>query len=186
MVCQMVYVQYKEDIYIQGFNVYIIVNVVDQQVVYLVVCKGVMDYDCCYGYCGLEEIIELFVNVEDCVLVIDDVMDDYFDNDDILVVVVVVVSFKQIDVVLCSGDKISIKGEVLCFVVVVLLEKVKKEICIVLGVLICVMQDVKQNWQVVQLLQVEVVLVLVVLQDGVICVLVGGFDFIQNNFNYVI
>jgi hypothetical protein len=47
------------------------------------------------------------------------------------------------------------------------------------------MQDAKQNWQVVQLPQVEAALVSVVPQDGAIRALVGGFDFTQNNFNHV-
>ncbi|MFX5578965.1 hypothetical protein ABTD84_21150, partial [Acinetobacter baumannii] len=78
----------------------------------------------------------------------------------------VAASPKQIDAVLRSGDKISIKGEALRFVAAALSEKAKKEIRIAPGALIRVMQDAKQNWQVVQLPQVEAALVSVVPQDG--------------------
>ncbi|MFX6011445.1 hypothetical protein ABTE87_22405, partial [Acinetobacter baumannii] len=77
-------------------------------------------------------------------------------------------------------DKISIKGEALRFVAAALSEKAKKEIRIAPGALIRVMQDAKQNWQVVQLPPGEAALVSVVPQDGAIRALVGGFDFTQN------
>jgi len=185
MVRQMVYAQYKEDTYTQGFNVYTTVNAADQQAAYLAVRKGVMDYDRRHGYRGPEETIELPSNAEDRASAIDDVMDDHPDNDDILAAVVVAASPKQIDAVLRNGDKISVKGEALRFVASALSEKAKKDVRIGPGALIRVMQDAKQNWQVVQLPQVEAALVSVVPQDGAIRALVGGFDFTQNNFNHV-
>ncbi|KAF1043327.1 MAG: Penicillin-binding protein 1A [Herbaspirillum frisingense] len=185
MVRQMVYAQYKEDTYTQGFNVYTTVNAADQQAAYLAVRKGVMDYDRRHGYRGPEETVELPAKPEDRAAAIDDVMDDHPDNDDILAAVVVAAGPKQIDAVLRSGDKISIKGDALRFVANALSEKAKKEVRIQPGALIRVMQDAKQNWQVVQLPQVEAALVSVVPQDGAIRSLVGGFDFTQNNFNHV-
>ncbi|ONN64601.1 penicillin-binding protein 1A [Herbaspirillum sp. VT-16-41] len=185
MVRQMVYAQYKEDTYTQGFNVYTTVNAADQQAAYLAVRKGVMDYDRRHGYRGPEETIELPSNAEDRASAIDNVMDDHPDNDDILAAVVVAASPKQIDAVLRNGDKISVKGEALRFVASALSEKAKKDVRIGPGALIRVMQDAKQNWQVVQLPQVEAALVSVVPQDGAIRALVGGFDFAQNNFNHV-
>jgi penicillin-binding protein 1A len=128
MVRQMVYAQYKEDTYTQGFNVYTTINAADQQAAYLAVRKGVMDYDRRHGYRGPEETIELPANAEDRASAIDDVMDDHPDNDDILAAVVVAASPKQIDAVLRSGDKISIKGEALRFVASALSDKAKKEV----------------------------------------------------------
>jgi penicillin-binding protein 1A len=77
MVRQMVYAQYKEDTYTQGFNVYTTVNAADQQAAYVAVRKGVMDYDRRHGYRGPEETIELPANAEDRASAIDDVMDDH-------------------------------------------------------------------------------------------------------------
>ena len=185
MVRQMVYAQYKEDTYTQGFNVYTTINAADQQAAYLAVRKGVMDYDRRHGYRGPEETVELPANADDRAAAIDDVMDDHPDNDDILAAVVVAAGPKQIDAVLRSGDKISIKGEALRFVANALSDKAKKEVRIQPGSLIRVMQDPKQGWQIVQLPQVEAALVSVVPQDGSIRALVGGFDFTQNNFNHV-
>ncbi|MBO9537663.1 penicillin-binding protein 1A [Herbaspirillum sp.] len=185
MVRQMVYAQYKEDTYTQGFNVYTTINAADQQAAYLAVRKGVMDYDRRHGYRGPEETVELPANADDRAAAIDDVMDDHPDNDDILAAVVVAANPKQVDAVLRSGDKISIKGEALRFVANALSDKAKKEVRIQPGSLIRVMQDAKQGWQIVQLPQVEAALVSVVPQDGSIRALVGGFDFTQNNFNHV-
>ncbi|MBB5391776.1 MULTISPECIES: penicillin-binding protein 1A [unclassified Herbaspirillum] len=185
MVRQMVYAQYKEDTYTQGFNVYTTINAADQQAAYLAVRKGVMDYDRRHGYRGPEETVALPANADERASAIDDVLDDHPDNDDILAAVVVAAGPKQVDAVLRSGDKVSIKGDALRFVANALSDKAKKEVRIQPGSLIRVMQDAKQNWQIVQLPQVEAALVSVVPQDGAIRALIGGFDFTQNNFNHV-
>ncbi|EJM96265.1 penicillin-binding protein 1A [Herbaspirillum sp. YR522] len=185
MARQMVYAQYKEETYTQGFNVYTTINAADQQAAYLAVRRGVMDYDRRHGYRGPVETVELPEDADARAAAIDDLMDDHPDNDDILAAVVVAAGPRQVDVVLRSGERISIKGEALRFVANALSDKAKKEIRIRPGALIRVMQDAKQNWQIVQLPQVESALVSVVPQDGAIRALVGGFDFTQNNFNHV-
>ena len=185
MVRQMVYAQYKEDTYTQGFNVITTINAAGQQAAYAAVRKGVMDYDRRHGYRGPVETIDLPKDADERAQAIDDLLDDHPDNDDILAAVVTAAGPKELDAVLRSGDKIVIKGEALRFVAAALSEKAKKEIRIQPGSLIRVMQDAKQNWQVVQLPAVEAALVSVVPQDGAIRALVGGFDFTQNNFNHV-
>src|SRR5450830_1212497 len=185
MVRQLVYAQYKEDTYTQGFNVITTINAADQKAAYDAVRKGVMDYDRRHGYRGPEETITLTGNEDDRAQAIDDVMDNYPDNDDILAAVVVSADPKQVQAVLRSGDKVSFTGDALKFVAAALNPKAKPEIRIAPGAVIRVMQDAKKNWQIVQLPQVEATMVSVVPQNGAIRALVGGFDFTQNNFNHV-
>lgn len=185
MVRQLVYAQYKEDTYTQGFNVITTINAADQKAAYDAVRKGVMDYDRRHGYRGPEETISLPSNEDDRAQAIDDVMDNHPDNDDILAAVVVSADPKQIQAVLRGGDKISITGDTLKFVATALSPKAKPEIRIAPGAVIRVMQDARKNWQIVQLPEVEATLVSMVPQNGAIRALVGGFDFTQNNFNHV-
>ncbi|MBB3211190.1 penicillin-binding protein 1A [Herbaspirillum sp. Sphag1AN] len=185
MVRQLVYAQYKEDTYTQGFNVITTINAADQKAAYDAVRKGVMDYDRRHGYRGPEETISLPSNEDDRAQAIDDVMDSHPDNDDILAAVVVSADPKQIQAVLRGGDKISITGDTLKFVATALSPKAKPEIRIAPGAVIRVMQDARKNWQIVQLPEVEATLVSMVPQNGAIRALVGGFDFTQNNFNHV-
>ena len=65
MVRQLVYAQYKEDTYTQGFNVITTINAADQKAAYDAVRKGVMDYDRRHGYRGPEETITLTGNEDD-------------------------------------------------------------------------------------------------------------------------
>ena len=185
MVRQLVYAQYKEDTYTQGFNVITTINAADQKAAYDAVRKGVMDYDRRHGYRGPEETINLPSNEEERSQAIDDVMDSHPDNDDILAAVVIAADPKQIQAVLRGGDKISITGDTLKFVATALSPKAKPEIRIAPGAVIRVMQDARKNWQIVQLPEVEATLVSMVPQNGAIRALVGGFDFTQNNFNHV-
>jgi penicillin-binding protein 1A len=185
MVRQLVYAQYKEDTYTRGITVTTTVNAVHQKAAYDAVRKGVMDYDRRHGYRGPEETIELPSNSDDRAQAIDDAMDDHPDNDDIVAAVVISADPKQVQAVLRSGDKISFSGDALKFVAAALGPKAKKEIRIEPGAVIRVMQDARNNWQIVQLPEVEATLVSVVPQNGAIRALVGGFDFTQNNFNHV-
>ena len=185
MVRQLVYAQYKEDTYTQGFNVITTINAADQKAAYDAVRKGVMDYDRRHGYRGPEETIALPGNADDRAQAIDDVMDNYPDNDDILAAVVVSADPKQVQAILRSGDKISFSGDALKFVATALSPKAKPETRIAAGAVIRVMQDAKKTWQIVQLPEVEATMVSMVPQNGAIRALVGGFDFTQNNFNHV-
>ena len=185
MVRQLVYAQYKEDTYTQGFNVITTINAADQSAAYNAVRKGVMDYDRRHGYRGPEETIALPSDQDGRVDAIDDAMDNHPDNDDILAAVVVSADPKQVQAVLRNGDKVSVTGDALKFVASALSPKAKPEIRIAPGAVIRVMQDAKRNWQIVQLPAVEATLVSMVPQNGAIRALVGGFDFTQNNFNHV-
>lgn len=185
MVRQLVYAQYKEDTYTHGITVTTTIRAADQRAAYDAVRKGVLDYDRRHGYRGPEATIELPAEENRRAQAIDDAMDDYSDNDDILAAVVIAADPKQIQAVIRNGDKITLAGDTLKFVTAALGPKAKKEIQITPGAIIRVMQDVKKNWQIVQLPEVEATLVSIVPQNGAIRALVGGFDFTQNNFNHV-
>lgn len=159
---------------------------VEQNVVYDLVWCNVLVYDQCYGYCGLEGFVELFVDVDEWEDVIDQILVRYLGSDNLIVVVVIEVFSKCVCVELVFGDMLEIKGDGLCFVVCVLQLNVKLVFKICVGLVICVSQDSKGWWLIVQMLEVDVVFVVLNVEDGFYWVMVGGFDFFCNQFNYVI
>lgn len=185
MVRLMMYAQYKDDIYTRGINVTTTVDTADQRAAYLAVRNGVMDYDRRHGYRGPEKTIKLPKDADDRSDAIDDVLDTYPDNDDIVAAVVTEADPKHIVAVMRDDSVVTLTGEALRFVAAALSPKATAPIQIGPGAIIRLRRDTKQNWQIVQLPQVEATLVALKPQDGAIRSLVGGFDFVQNKFNHV-
>ena len=185
MVRLMMYAQYKDDIYTRGITVTTTVDAADQRAAYLAVRNGVMDYDRRHGYRGPEKTIKLPKDADDRSDAIDDVLDTYPENDEIVAAVVTEADPKHITAVLRDDSVVTLTGEALRFVAAALNPKAAAPIQIGPGAIIRLRRDAKQNWQFVQLPQVEATLVALKPQDGAIRSLVGGFDFVQNKFNHV-
>ncbi|HEY4318199.1 MAG TPA: penicillin-binding protein 1A [Herbaspirillum sp.] len=185
MVRLMLYPQYKDDIYTRGLNVTTTIDAADQRAAYLAVRNGVMDYDRRHGYRGPEKTVKLPKDEDDRADAIDDVLDTYPDNDDIVAAVVTEADPKHIKAVMRDDSVATLTGESLRFVAAALSPKASAAVQIGPGALIRLRRDAKQNWQIVQLPQVEATLVALRPQDGAIRSLVGGFDFVQNKYNHV-
>jgi penicillin-binding protein 1A len=185
MVRLMMYAQYKDDIYTRGINVTTTINAADQRAAYLAVRNGVMDYDRRHGYRGPEETVSLPSDPEQRTQAIDDALDDHPDSDDIVAAVVTAADPKQIRAIMRDDSIVTLSGEALRFVASALSPKASAALRIREGAVIRLRRDAKQNWQIVQLPQVEATLVALNPQDGAIRSLVGGFDFVQNKFNHV-
>jgi penicillin-binding protein 1A len=185
MVRLMLYPQYKDDIYTRGINVTTTIDAEDQRAAYLAVRNGVMDYDRRHGYRGPEKTIKLPKDEDDRTDAIDDILDTYSDNDDIVAAVVIEADPKHIKAMMRDDSVVTLTGESLRFVATALSPKAAPAVQIGPGALIRLRRDAKQNWQIVQLPQVEATLVALRPQDGAIRSLVGGFDFVQNKYNHV-
>jgi penicillin-binding protein 1A len=185
MVRIMMYAQYKEDIYTRGINVTTTIDAADQRAAYLAVRNGVMDYDRRHGYRGPELTIKLPNDEDDRTDAIDDALEAHPDNDDIIAAVVTEADPKHITAMMRDDSLVTLNGEALRFVATALGPKASAAVKIGPGALIRLRRDAKQNWQIVQLPQVEATLVALKPQDGAIRSLVGGFDFIQNKYNHV-
>ncbi|MEB0164578.1 PBP1A family penicillin-binding protein, partial [Glaciimonas sp. CA11.2] len=184
MVRQMLYAQYKDEIYTRGLSVTTTLNSVDQQAGYDAVRKGVMDYDRRHGYRGPEGLIVLPSNGDERDDAVGDALDNKPDNDDIVPGVVLSADSKQVQVMLRNDTVVTVSGEGLRFAAAALSPKAAKNNRIQPGSVIRVMQSPK-GWQITQLPSVEATLVALTPQTGAIKTLIGGFDFNQNKFNHV-
>ncbi|HWZ47142.1 MAG TPA: penicillin-binding protein 1A [Herbaspirillum sp.] len=185
MVRLMMYAQYKDDTYTRGINVTTTIDAADQRAAYLAVRNGVMDYDRRHGYRGPEQTIQLPKNEDDRTDAIDEALDAHPDNDDLVAAVVIEADPKHIRAIMRDDSEVTLSGEALRFVAAALNPKANAPLRIGQGAVIRLRLDAKQNWQIVQLPQVEATLVAMKPQDGAIRSLVGGFDFTQNKFNHV-
>jgi len=184
MVRQMLYAQYKDEIYTRGLNVTTTLNSADQQAGYEAVRKGVMDYDRRHGYRGPEALIELPSNQDDREQAVTDALQDRPDNDDIVPAVVLSADARQVQVMLRNETVVKISGDGLRFAAAGLNSRAAKDMRIQPGSVIRVTQTAR-GWQITQLPSVEATLVALTPQTGAIKTLVGGFDFNQNKFNHV-
>ena len=184
MVRQLLYAQYKDEIYTRGLTVTTTLNSVDQQAGYEAVRKGVMDYDRRHGYRGPEGLIELPPSEDARTDAVSDALDDKPDNDDIVPAVVLTANPKQVEVMLRNETVVKITGDGLRFAAAGLSAKAPKATKIQPGSVIRVIDSAK-GWQITQLPSVEATLVALTPQTGAIKTLVGGFDFNQNKFNHV-
>jgi penicillin-binding protein 1A len=185
MVRLMMYAQYKEETYTRGINVTTTIDAADQSAAYMAVRNGVMDYDRRHGYRGPEQTINLPNDASDRTDAIDNALDAHPDNDDLMAAVVTEADPKHISATMRDDSQVTLTGEALRFVATALSPKASAAVQIRPGAVIRLRRDAKQNWQIVQLPQVEATLVALKPQDGAIRSLVGGFDFIQNKFNHV-
>ncbi len=187
MVRQMLYAQYKDDIYTRGLIVTTTLNAADQKAGYEAVRKGVMDYDRRHGYRGPEGLIELPAPGDDRDQAINDALQDRPDNGDIVPAIVLSNDGRQVTAMLRDETVITMSGEGVRFAASALSGKAGKN-RIQTGSVIRVTQGVgadKKGWQITQLPAVEATLVSLTPQTGAIKTLIGGFDFNQNKFNHV-
>ncbi|MQQ99809.1 penicillin-binding protein 1A [Glaciimonas soli] len=187
MVRQMLYAQYKDDIYTRGLIVTTTLNAADQMAGYEAVRKGVMDYDRRHGYRGPEGWLELPAAGDDRDQAINDALQDRPDNGDIVPAIVLSNDGRQVTAMLRDETVITMSGEGVRFAASALSAKAGKN-RIQTGSVIRVTQGLgadKKGWQITQLPAVEATLVSLTPQTGAIKTLIGGFDFNQNKFNHV-
>lgn len=107
---------YGEQVYEDGYWVYIIIICKNQQVVQQVVCNNVLDYDMCYGYCGLVSVLwkvgEMLWEMKKIV----DLLKCQFGYGLFFLVVVIFVNVQEVVVLLVNGNFVLLMMEGVCWV----------------------------------------------------------------------
>lgn len=181
---QLLYAQYKEEIYTRGMTVYTTITKADQDAAYAALRRGVLDYERRHGYRGPEAFIDLPDDETERQQAIEDALVEHPGSDDLLSAVVVSASPKQVSAVLLSGDTISIDPEGLRLVGPALSPQAQPNIKLRPGAVIRVLKD-RNSWSILQLPEVESAFISMRTEDGAIRAMVGGFDFNRSKFNHV-
>lgn len=185
MARQLVYRQFREETYSRGLNVYTTIRALEQDAAYKGVRAGLMSYMRRQSYKGPEAFIDLPTDPTQLAQVIEEALLDYPDSDDIYAAVVLEASPKQVQI-LRQGEVVNITGNGLRFVSFSLSPKASQSQKIRRGAIVRVMRSTKDEWEIVQLPEVEAAFVAADVNDGSVRALVGGFDFNRSKFNHVI
>ena len=183
MVRQAMFEAYKDEAYTKGLRVHTTLVRTHQEAAYRALRRGALEYDQRHGYRGPEAYFDLPKNPSEDQL--DDLLTDVAEADDLHPAVVLEATPKAVKCYYKGGETIIISGDGLKFSLRNIGEKVPPKTRIRPGALIRVQQDDKDNWQIVEIPQIESALVSVDPATGAIRTLVGGFDYNRNKFNHV-
>ena len=184
MVRQAMVIQYGDEAYTRGLNVYTSLRAEEQQAAYQAVRRGVLDYERRQVYRGPERNIALPAEGTARDEAIDAALDDHPDNGDLMSAVVLQASPKEVVAVRQDGEPFSITGEGLKPAQSGLSPKASAAVQIKPGSLIRVLRNPDKSWRITQVPEVEAAFVALDPRDGSIRALVGGFDFQKNKFNH--
>lgn len=184
MVRQLLFTQYGEAIYSQGIDVYTTIIKADQDAAYRAVRRGIFDYDLRHAYRGPEGFIELPEDSVKRQRAIDEALLAYPQLDDLQSGIVLDVKPKEMQVMIATGDLITLKGEGMKLANASLTDSTQPKKRLRPGAIVRLLSD-GGVWKLAQLPQVEAAFVSMNADTGAILSLVGGFDFRRNQFNHV-
>ncbi len=181
---QLAHDQFKDDTYSAGLSVYTTIVADEQIAANEALRKGVTDYDRKYGYRGPEEFATLpKTDLDDF---ISEKLSEYPDAGDYLAAVVLEASARGLKVSRGRGlAPINIGPDGLRFVASALQPGANAEKRIRAGAVIRILNSGNNQYEVVQLPEVEAAFVALNTKDGAIRAMVGGFEFGRNKFNRV-
>ena len=184
MVRQLLFTQYGEAIYSQGIDVYTTILKADQDAAYRAVRRGIFEYDLRHAYRGPEGFIDLPADTVKRQRAIDEALLAYPQLDDLQSGVVLDIKPKEMQVMISTGDTITLKGEGLKLAAASLTDSTQPKKRLRPGAIVRLLSD-GGIWKLAQLPQVEAAFVSMNAETGAILSLVGGFDFRRNQFNHV-
>ena len=184
MVRQLLFTQYGEAIYSQGIDVYTTILKADQDAAYKAVRRGIFEYDLRHAYRGPEGFIDLPEDSVKRQRAIDEALLAYPQLDDLQSGVVLDVKPKEMQVMISTGDTITIKGEGMKLAAASITDSTQPKKRLRPGAIVRLLSD-GGVWKLAQLPQVEAAFVSMNAETGAILSLVGGFDFRRNQFNHV-
>ena len=184
MVRQLLLAQYGEAIYSQGIDVYTTILKADQDAAYKAVRHGIFEYDLRHAYRGPEGFIDLPEDAVKRQRKIDEALLAYPQLDDLQSGVVLDAKPKEMQVMISTGDVITLKGDGLKLASVSLTDSTQPKKRLRPGAVVRLLSD-GGVWKLAQLPQVEAAFVSMNPETGAILSLVGGFDFRRNQFNHV-
>jgi penicillin-binding protein 1A len=184
MVRQLLFTQYGEAIYSQGIDVYTTILKSDQDAAYKAVRRGIFEYDLRHAYRGPDGFIELPEDNVTRQRAIDEALLAYPQLDDLQSGVVLDVKPKEMQVMISTGDTITLKGEGMKLASASITDSTQPKKRLRPGAIVRLLSD-GGIWKLAQLPQVEAAFVSMNAETGAILSLVGGFDFRRNQFNHV-
>jgi penicillin-binding protein 1A len=184
MVRQLLFSQYGEAIYSQGIDVYTTILKADQDAAYKAVRRGIFEYDLRHAYRGPEGFIDLPEDPVKRQRAIDDALLAYPQLDDLQSGVVLDVKPKEMQVMIATGDTITLKGDGMKLAAASITDSTQPKKRLRPGAVVRLLSD-GGVWKLAQLPQVEAAFVSMNPETGGILSLVGGFDFRRNQFNHV-
>lgn len=185
IVRQMMYARYKDDIYKSGLKVYTTIRKDAQEAANDAVLQGILDYDKRHAYRGPEGRVSLVAaNGQPIEAFLDDAMSDIDTFHTLVPAVVLEATPKLIKAYRKNGGMMEITGKDLQPLQKALSDKSPEKLKIRRGSVIRVRQ-IKDQWQIAQLPQIEAALIGMDPSNGAVRALVGGFDFNRNKFNHV-
>jgi penicillin-binding protein 1A len=175
---------FKDDTYSAGLSVYTTIIADEQMAANAALRKGVTDYDRKYGYRGPEEFAALpKSDLDDFVT---EKLNEYPDAGDYYAAMVLEASPRAVKVSRGSGQPpITIGPEGLKFVASALQPNANAEKRIRPGAIVRITGNAADQYEIVQLPEVEAALVAINTTDGAVRAMVGGFEFGRNKFNRV-
>ncbi len=184
IVRQTMYKQYGESIYQSGFSVYTTIKKQNQEAANLAVIHGIIDYDKRHGYRGPEKKITLPASAN-----LDELASNTLDNLEVYngftPALVTEVNKTSIKLISKSGEHLELKDQAISLIKnVILNNKVNERLQVIPGAVIRIVY-LDQQWQVVQLPEVEASIIAVNPETGAVNALVGGFDYNLNKFNHI-
>src|SRR5712692_3920539 len=182
MVRQLLYERYPEDVYSRGFRVYTTITRSNQEAAYAALRQGLLEYDQRHGYRGPEGFIDLQNAQEEDY---EEALQDYPDSDDILAALVLEATPKRVRAYRRGGETVTVSGEGLKLAERMLDSRTTPNRRIRRGAVVRIQKDDGNNWQIVQIPDVEGAFISVNPQDGAVRSLVGGFDFNRSQYNHV-
>lgn len=185
MVRQLIFAQYGEETYTRGLNVYTTLRAGDQEAAYDALRQGILDYERRQAYRGPEKYVELPQKADELDDAIDDVLDDYPDNGNLVSAVVLEATPRKVVAARRGAEVIEITGEGLRFAQAALQPRAAPKLKLIRGAVIRIIKGAKNNWEILQLPEVEGAFVSLDPHNGAIRAMVGGFDFEKNKFNHV-
>ena len=185
IVRQMMYTQYREEVYTRGLNVVTTIDSADQDVAWRALRRGLMDYEQRHGYRGPEAFVDLPAEPAAREQAIDDALLEHPDNGELVAAVVTSANPKEVRVALADGGVATLHGNGLRIAQFALGPRAQPVQRIRPGAIVRLARTGAGEWSITQLPQIEGAFVSIVPQDGAIRALVGGFDFNKNKFNHV-
>lgn len=184
------YQKYQDDIYISGLKVYTTILKTNQEAANNAVREGILEYDLRHAYRGTEKTIKLNgLSEEAAIIAIDEAFEELQAFNGMHPAIVTVINSKYIQAMTKLGETIRISGRGLTLVANAMQKPDVSSRPIKIGSVIRVLKNsalkADENWQIVQLPQVESAFIGLDSDTGAVRALVGGFDFNRNKFNHV-
>ncbi|MFN6323393.1 MAG: penicillin-binding protein 1A [Burkholderiales bacterium] len=173
---------WNDEAYTRGLNIYTTLISAHQNAAYAAVRRGILDYERRHGYRGPEAFVELPAKPDDDWL--DSVVDKFPDSDNLLTAVVLEAQPKRVRVAR-PGERIEVGESGLKFVASALSANAQPARRLRPGAVVRITRNDKNEWEIIQVPQVETAFVAMSSLDGAVRALVGGFDFDRNKFNHV-